>query len=179
MELQRSSASREGYKGKDRSWAEERIRLLEEENAKLRKELEYARKNTMTEGSNNDEVNISWDQERREEDDSDSVKKPTSSLSFEGKLTRSQIERYSRQLLLHRGFGVEGQLELLKSSVLVIGAGGIGSTGTYNRTEHYDAERCTTTNISSRRLHHGSREYNNSHLVSSGMWCGEYNYFGF
>eukprot|EP00536_Pseudo-nitzschia_multiseries_P000344 jgi/Psemu1/293997/fgenesh1_pm.5_\ len=40
----------------------------------------------------------------------------------------SEIERYSRQLLLHGGFGVEGQLKLLKSSVLVVGAGGIGST---------------------------------------------------
>jgi hypothetical protein len=45
------------------------------------------------------------------------------------RLSRKQIERYSRQLLLHGGFGVEGQLKLLSSSVLVVGAGGIGSTG--------------------------------------------------
>ena len=44
-------------------------------------------------------------------------------------LCRENIERYSRQLLLNDGFGVEGQRKLLASSVLVIGAGGIGSTG--------------------------------------------------
>jgi adenylyltransferase/sulfurtransferase len=43
-------------------------------------------------------------------------------------LTKDQIERYSRQLLLSDGFGVSGQLKLLSSSVLVVGAGGIGST---------------------------------------------------
>ena len=44
-------------------------------------------------------------------------------------LANDQIERYSRQLLLEDGFGVEGQCKLLSSSVLVVGAGGIGSTG--------------------------------------------------
>jgi hypothetical protein len=43
-------------------------------------------------------------------------------------LTKDQVERYSRHLLLSEGFGVTGQLKLLESSVLVIGAGGIGST---------------------------------------------------
>ncbi|CAH2069901.1 unnamed protein product [Thlaspi arvense] len=41
-------------------------------------------------------------------------------------LSPDQIYRYSRQLLLP-SFGVEGQSNLLKSSVLVIGAGGLGS----------------------------------------------------
>lgn len=45
-------------------------------------------------------------------------------------MSKEQIERYSRQLLLEDGFGVEGQCKLLSSSVLVVGAGGIGSTGT-------------------------------------------------
>ena len=45
------------------------------------------------------------------------------------KLSRDDIGRYSRQLLLSNGFGVEGQKKLLSSSVLVVGAGGIGSTG--------------------------------------------------
>lgn len=44
------------------------------------------------------------------------------------KLSVDNIVRYSRQLLLQDGFGVEGQLKLLSSSVLVVGAGGIGST---------------------------------------------------
>ncbi|KAL7522815.1 hypothetical protein ACHAWX_007537 [Stephanocyclus meneghinianus] len=39
-----------------------------------------------------------------------------------------QISRYSRQLLLADGFGIAGQNKLLSSSVLVVGAGGIGST---------------------------------------------------
>jgi adenylyltransferase and sulfurtransferase len=43
-------------------------------------------------------------------------------------LSRDDIERYSRQLLLSDGFGVAGQLQLQQSSVLVVGAGGIGST---------------------------------------------------
>lgn len=44
------------------------------------------------------------------------------------RLSAGDIERYSRQLLLQDGFGVEGQYKLLSSSVLVVGAGGIGST---------------------------------------------------
>ena len=43
-------------------------------------------------------------------------------------LRPDQISRYSRQLLLNDGFGVTGQKQLLSSSILVIGAGGIGST---------------------------------------------------
>ncbi|MDX8367007.1 HesA/MoeB/ThiF family protein [Cytobacillus sp. IB215665] len=41
-------------------------------------------------------------------------------------LTDEEVERYSRQLLL-REIGVKGQEKLKKSSVLVIGAGGLGS----------------------------------------------------
>ncbi|EJK76208.1 hypothetical protein THAOC_02042 [Thalassiosira oceanica] len=43
-------------------------------------------------------------------------------------LKPDQISRYSRQLLLNDGFGVEGQKTLLSTSFLVVGAGGIGST---------------------------------------------------
>ena len=43
-------------------------------------------------------------------------------------LRTDQITRYSRQLLLNDGFGIEGQKRLLSLSVLVIGAGGVGST---------------------------------------------------
>ncbi|CAN6471957.1 unnamed protein product [Victoria cruziana] len=41
-------------------------------------------------------------------------------------LTREMIYRYSRHLLL-LSFGVQGQSNLLKSSILVVGAGGLGS----------------------------------------------------
>tara|TARA_B100000029_G_scaffold81604_1_gene72539 strand:- start:1972 stop:2730 length:759 start_codon:yes stop_codon:yes gene_type:complete len=42
------------------------------------------------------------------------------------KFTKNQIERYSRQIILKK-IGVAGQKKLLRSSVLVVGAGGLGS----------------------------------------------------
>ena len=42
------------------------------------------------------------------------------------KFTKKQIERYSRQIILKK-IGVVGQKKLLKSSVLIVGAGGLGS----------------------------------------------------
>lgn len=43
-------------------------------------------------------------------------------------LTPDEIERYSRQLITSNGLNVAGQRKLLASRVLVIGAGGIGSS---------------------------------------------------
>ena len=43
------------------------------------------------------------------------------------KFTKKQIERYSRQIILKK-IGVIGQKKLLKSSVLIVGAGGLGFT---------------------------------------------------
>jgi adenylyltransferase/sulfurtransferase len=42
------------------------------------------------------------------------------------KFTKKQIERYSRQIILKK-IGVLGQKKLLHSSVLIVGAGGLGS----------------------------------------------------
>ena len=42
------------------------------------------------------------------------------------KFTKKQIDRYSRQIVLKK-VGIIGQKKLLKSSVLIIGAGGLGS----------------------------------------------------
>ena len=42
------------------------------------------------------------------------------------KLSNNQIKRYSRQIIL-KNIGPLGQKKLLNSSVLVIGAGGLGS----------------------------------------------------
>ena len=42
------------------------------------------------------------------------------------RFTEKQIERYSRQIILKK-IGVAGQKKLLKSSVLIVGAGGLGS----------------------------------------------------
>ena len=40
--------------------------------------------------------------------------------------TKKQAERYSRQLILKK-IGIIGQKKLIKSSVLIVGAGGLGS----------------------------------------------------
>ena len=45
-------------------------------------------------------------------------------------LTVEHKERYARHLMLE-GLGEAGQLKLLKASVLVIGAGGLGSPALY------------------------------------------------
>ena len=42
------------------------------------------------------------------------------------KFTKKQIDRYSRQIILKK-IGIAGQKKLLKSSVLIVGAGGLGS----------------------------------------------------
>ena len=41
-------------------------------------------------------------------------------------MNKVQLERYSRQILAP-GFGVEAQIQLCSSSVLVVGCGGLGS----------------------------------------------------
>jgi hypothetical protein len=89
---------------------EERVQRLEVENAQLRS-LNGSKKET---------------EEHEEDTLGDNI---DIALTAADHLSRDQIERYSRQLLLKDGFGVEGQLKLLASSVLIVGAGGIGSTG--------------------------------------------------
>ena len=42
------------------------------------------------------------------------------------KFTKKQIDRYSRQIILKK-IGIIGQKQLLRSSVLIVGAGGLGS----------------------------------------------------
>ena len=42
------------------------------------------------------------------------------------KFTKTQIERYSRQIILKK-IGTVGQKKLLQSNVLIVGVGGLGS----------------------------------------------------
>lgn len=44
--------------------------------------------------------------------------------------TNEQLERYSRHIIL-KEVGAKGQKKLLNSSVLIIGAGGLRSTGSH------------------------------------------------
>lgn len=105
----RMSASDEDERAKRIKELEERVQRLEVENAQLRS-LDDRKKSA-------------------EEDEEDALgDKIDMALPALTHLSRDQIGRYSRQLLLQDGFGVQGQLKLLSSSVLIIGAGGIGST---------------------------------------------------
>lgn len=80
-------------------------------------------------GTNNDDENQSLSIDNHSES-----RRPQSTIHIPqapppiNKLTPNQISRYSRQLLLSDGFGTTGQVKLLSSKVLVVGAGGIGSS---------------------------------------------------
>jgi molybdopterin/thiamine biosynthesis adenylyltransferase/rhodanese-related sulfurtransferase len=75
------------------------------------------------------------------------------------RLTAAQMERYSRQIILEE-MGVEGQARLLRSSVLIIGAGGLGSpTALYLAAAGVgtlgivDGDRVDLTNLHRQILH--------------------------
>jgi len=74
-------------------------------------------------------------------------------------LTKDQIARYSRQLILPE-VGVQGQERLLKSSILIIGAGGLGSpaalylaAGGVGRIGIIDRETVAVSNLHRQILH--------------------------
>ena len=90
----------------------ERIRLLEEENARLRGSDE---KNLKCGGSDSPKGKNSSESSGADAYCNANVHGESKNASFQGILEPEQIERYSRQLLLNQGFGVEGQQKLLKS----------------------------------------------------------------
>ena len=133
-----------------------RIRQLEEENATLRRANQLNNNNKKKKGTEqqhtatriltkvddsgtSDDNNNVMDEQRKQYDNAMSGQATIpvvhthgqSQPSFTGVLNPDQIGRYSRQLLVRGGFGVDGQARLLNSSVLVVGAGGIGSTGRF------------------------------------------------
>ncbi len=74
-------------------------------------------------------------------------------------LTREQEERYRRNILL-AGFGMEGQARLLKSAVLLVGAGGLGSPAAFylaaagvGRIDLLDGDRVEVSNLQRQILH--------------------------
>ncbi len=75
-------------------------------------------------------------------------------------LTKEQIERYSRHIILER-VGGAGQEKLLESSVLIVGAGGLGSpAGLYLAAAGIgtigivDADRVDLTNLQRQIIHY-------------------------
>jgi hypothetical protein len=139
----------------------QRILQLEEENATLRRANQLHSSNNNTEqqhserilkkiddGGTSDENII--DQQRKGGDNATrgqhtipSHADGHSQSNFTGVLNPDQIRRYSRQLLVRGGFGVDGQARLLNSSVLIVGAGGIGSTGRSKALYRHQQDRKT------------------------------------
>lgn len=80
-------------------------------------------------------------------------------LVTDGILSRKQIDLYSRQIIL-REIGIEGQKKLLNSKVLMIGAGGLGSSaGLYLASSGVgtigimDFDRVDSSNLNRQVLH--------------------------
>jgi len=63
-----------------------------------------------------------------EQEEKSNIDTKSSFINDNHNLSSDSIMRYSRQLLLNDGFGVNGQEKLSQAKVLVVGAGGIGST---------------------------------------------------
>lgn len=88
-------------------------------------------------------------------------------------LREDQLSRYERNILL-KGMGVEGQKKLLDSSVLVIGAGGLGSPVAYylaaagiGRIGLIDHDRVNLTNLQ-RQILHFTADLNRKKVQSGG-----------
>jgi molybdopterin/thiamine biosynthesis adenylyltransferase/rhodanese-related sulfurtransferase len=84
-------------------------------------------------------------------------------VAIDSELTQEQLVRYSRNLLL-REVGKEGQVRLLKSKVLLIGAGGLGSPASLYLAAAgvgtlgiIDSDKVDLTNLQ-RQVLHGSAD---------------------
>jgi adenylyltransferase/sulfurtransferase len=80
-------------------------------------------------------------------------------VAFDSELTRNQLTRYSRHILL-KEVGEQGQLQLLKAKVLLVGAGGLGCpAGLYLAAAGVgtigiiDSDRVDLTNLQRQVLH--------------------------
>lgn len=95
----------------------EKYKQLEEENLRLKTELKLLRRET--EGAQ-----AKAESSRMEKESLELPKLPV--LGPDYQLTNAEISRYARQMTLG-GFGVTGEKKLMSSSVLIVGAGGLGS----------------------------------------------------
>eukprot|EP00192_Tetraselmis_astigmatica_P003976 CAMPEP_0117658236 /NCGR_PEP_ID=MMETSP0804-20121206/5758_1 /TAXON_ID=1074897 /ORGANISM="Tetraselmis astigmatica, Strain CCMP880" /LENGTH=465 /DNA_ID=CAMNT_0005464747 /DNA_START=57 /DNA_END=1454 /DNA_ORIENTATION=- len=92
----------------------EEVARLRAENIALRKEVSELRGQRIQEPSTSSSA-------------ADPIAPPSPSPYCPGhELSPAQVSRYSRQLLLE-SFGIQGQSNLCKGSVLIVGAGGLGS----------------------------------------------------
>jgi hypothetical protein len=198
---------------------QERIQRLEEENSRLRSCLSHASASNGIAGNGNIQTNkellagpstsaslsstTTTTTTIEETTTAEGTDNNPSSASFaQHSLSRDEIERYSRQLLLRDGFGVAGQHKLSSSSVLIVGAGGIGSTGTFAGVQKccliricvlcrslwsvftYSYTSITTipvvlishTCLGKRII---SRTPPQSHIIPGSMWCRKINHCRF
>jgi molybdopterin/thiamine biosynthesis adenylyltransferase len=95
-------------------------------------------------------------------------------------LTESQIQRYSRHILL-KEIGVEGQRRLLASSALVVGAGGLGSPITQylaaagvGRLGIVDSDAVELSNLQ-RQIVHGTSDIGRPKALSAAEFVRELN----
>ncbi len=97
-----------------------------------------------------------------------------------GRLSQEQIERYARHLVLPR-VGVEGQEQLLGSSVLVVGAGGLGSPALMylaaagvGKIGIIDNDTVSASNLQ-RQIIHNSELIGKSKVESASKWISGLN----
>ena len=101
-------------------------------------------------------------------------------MTMSGQLSPEQRDRYARHLALP-GVGSEGQGKLLKSSVLVIGAGGLGSPALMylaaagvGRIGIVDNDKVSSSNLQ-RQIIHSTSSIGSAKVKSASNWISELN----
>ena len=105
---------------------------------------------------------------------------PPFTMTMSGHLSPEQRERYARHLVLP-GVGSEGQEKLLKSSVLVVGAGGLGSPALMylaaagvGRIGIVDNDKVSSSNLQ-RQIIHSTSSIGSAKVKSASNWISELN----
>ena len=101
-------------------------------------------------------------------------------MTMSGHLSPEQRERYARHLVLPR-VGSEGQEKLLKSSVLVVGAGGLGSPALMylaaagvGRIGIVDDDKVSSSNLQ-RQIIHSTSSIGSAKVKSASNWISKLN----